>query len=238
MALSAHPVPYGMPSHSDRSWDSSVDEFTANPVYPYCRLGSARHNAFEMIDYGGIHILHGSNSVNVPVTYLLRSMQLRDFQDIVSDALARFNRRKLTWTLLRHPDKLTAVSMKALKYQVRTQGESDIFSFGLEELSLDTMAVCTVLRFTGIPLAPKSHEDENEKRAQCLAFLNALLRARSRQQVGAEERSLLHETNLDPQSRQTSPRDRMTASSRSLRGPTHGSVFCLVREGRGTVMTA
>jgi GntR family transcriptional regulator len=76
---------------------------------------------------------------------------------------------------------------------------------------------------------------EEPKQVQSLAFLRALIRIRSQQKRGAEIRSLLSSLQSDPLSRQTSARDRMKASSHSVRGPTFPAAFWPTR---GTAIAA
>ena len=76
---------------------------------------------------------------------------------------------------------------------------------------------------------------EEAKQAERRSFLRALIWIRSQQKRGAETRSSLSSLQSDPLSRQTSTRDRMTASSRSVRGPTFPAAFWPIR---GTAIAA
>ena len=81
--------------------------------------------------------------------------------------------------------------------------------------------------------SPRKYEEA--KQAERRAFLRALIWIRSQQKRAAETRSSLSSLQSDPLSRQTSTRDRMTASSRSVRGPTFPAAFWPTR---GTAIAA
>ena len=82
---------------------------------------------------------------------------------------------------------------------------------------------------------PSDCDGERLKQVQQLAFLLALARVRLRQGLAAKARQPLGSSKPIPFSRQASARDRMTGSSRSLRGPTSLRVSCPTR---GTAVAA
>jgi GntR family transcriptional regulator len=82
--------------------------------------------------------------------------------------------------------------------------------------------------------SPRKLQEEAEQ-VQRRAFLRALIWTRLQQKRSAETRSSLSSLKSDPLSRQTSTRDRMTASSRSVRGPTFAAAFW---PNRGTAIAA
>jgi hypothetical protein len=133
----------------------------------------------------------------------------------VSDALLRFNLRKLTQVEAPEPEVFDFTATK--RQNLQCSGICKPFRRDFQ--SLEPAELCTMLRHMGFRGASSRHYDEAEQ-DQRLAFLRALIGIRSQQKRGAEARSSLSSLRSDPLSRQTSTRDRMMASSRSLRGPT------------------
>lgn len=138
-----------------------------------------------------------------------------NFQAEVSNALLRFNLRKLTWAEVcgRKILDFTASVRPSPQYE----GICKLIRRDLQ--SLDPAELYSMLRHLGFRITP-SRQYEEDKHGQRLAFLHALIRIRSQQKRGVETRSSLSSLQSEPLSRQASTRDRMTASSHSLRGPT------------------
>jgi hypothetical protein len=138
-----------------------------------------------------------------------------NFQAEVSNALLRFNLRKLTWAEARERKILdfTAATREVPQYE----GICKLIRHDLQ--SFDPAELYAMLRHLGFRITP-SRQHEEAKQDQRLAFLHALIRIRLQQKRGVETRSSLSLLQSEPPSRQASTRDRMTASSHSLRGPT------------------
>jgi hypothetical protein len=144
-----------------------------------------------------------------------------NFQAKVSNALLRFN--VLRHMISRHCEEAEqgqrlAFLRALIRIRSQQKWDADIrFRYDLQ--SLDPAELETMLRHMGLRVisSPRCEEAEQDQR---LAFLRALIRIRSQLKRGADIRSSLFSLQSDPLSRQTSTRDRMTASSHSLRGPT------------------
>jgi transcriptional regulator with XRE-family HTH domain len=108
----------------------------------------------------------------------------------------------------------------------------DSMALNAEPQSIETEVLA--LTFEGhFILSPSADAQQKSRRLQQLAFLLALARLRLRGLLEVGTRRTLESLAPIPFSRQVSPRDRMTSSGRSLRGPTSLHVSCI---GRGMAL--